>query len=150
MRVPDLQPGTWAEWANAVATTLAFTVALVLLVIGLRDRRRANDDRRRDQARRVWVWSTGLSQKAWDREAGTMVTESVFWTIENTSVETITSCRVGLLKTASAQVAARPPVAMVVHGERSQAGSTAYGAAVLLEDSGPPAVQLIFLDAAGV
>ena len=59
MHMLGLEPGTWADWANAASTLLAFVVAAVLFVISMRDRRRAADDRRRDQARRVWVWSTG-------------------------------------------------------------------------------------------
>jgi hypothetical protein len=46
MRLPDLEAGTWADWANAIATTLGFTIALVLFVVGLRDRRLADKDRR--------------------------------------------------------------------------------------------------------
>jgi hypothetical protein len=59
MQLLGLQPGTWADWANAISTTLAFTVALVLFVIGLRDRRNAADDRLRDQARRIWIHTSG-------------------------------------------------------------------------------------------
>jgi hypothetical protein len=111
MRVPDLQPGTWADWANAIATALAFTVALVLLLIGLRDRRRAVDDRLRDQARKVWLWT------AWDgfpSKPGEKRVTWVSWTLDNLSADPIVDCRVALASMPTAEVAVTPPETRVV------------------------------------
>src|SRR5687768_7707286 len=88
MHLLGLEPGTWADWANANSTTLAFTVALVLFVIGLRDRRRANDDRLRDQARRVWI-HTGTPTREWD-EAESTFYATVSWELRNSSEEAVT------------------------------------------------------------
>jgi hypothetical protein len=100
MRLPDLPPGTWADWANAAATTLGFTIALFLFVIGLRDRRQADEDRRRaeldqrsQQARKVWVWRTSLTSTELPGDGPTRHhLEKVGWKIENTSGDPITTC----------------------------------------------------------
>jgi hypothetical protein len=105
MRLPDLEPGTWADWTNAIATTLGFTVALVLFMIGLRDRRRADEDRRRaeldrrsQQARKVWVWRTGWTDTGWTETplsggaSMRSLLQKVGWKIENTSDDPITNC----------------------------------------------------------
>lgn len=100
MHLLSLEPGTWADWANAVATTLGFTVALVLFMIGLRDRRRADEDRRRaeldrrsQQARKVWVWRTSLTSTELPGDGTTRHhLDKVGWKIENTSGDPITTC----------------------------------------------------------
>jgi hypothetical protein len=96
MQLPDLEPGTWADWANAAATTLALTVALVLFFFGLRDRRRANEDRRRGQARHVWIWPTGMSDGTVINSNPVRVVryDTVDFTIENKSEEPIIGCGV--------------------------------------------------------
>jgi hypothetical protein len=89
-----LEPGTWADWANAAATTFAFAVALVLLLIGLRDRRRAAEDRLRDQARKVWIWLTQWSGQ--EVQPGEVRPERAGYIITNTSADPITRCYVRL------------------------------------------------------
>jgi hypothetical protein len=99
MRLPDLEPGTWADWANAAATTLGFTVALVLFVIGLRDRRRADEDRRqadldrrRQQARMVWIWPVSWTR---DESEPTQV-GSIRCKITNDSDAPISNCQISI------------------------------------------------------
>jgi hypothetical protein len=156
MQPPALEPGTWADWANAIATALAFTVALVLFVIGLRDRRRADRDRRlanedhlRDQARRIWitVHHTRGSEIAPDQK----MVSRVVWVIANTSDEAIINCRVGLLTAPRAEVAASAPDHPIVLPDTLNAdGSTAVAEKVVHIHTPPPSLQLIFTDAAGV
>jgi hypothetical protein len=100
-----LEPGTWADWANAIGTILAFTVALAMFTVGLRDRRCANDDRRREQARRVWIWPDGMSGTLVRPGAGEVIQHKVDYRIENTSADPISRCRVGLLQTSPEDLA---------------------------------------------
>jgi len=97
MRLPELEPGTWADWANAAATALAFTVALVLFIIGLRDRRRADEDRRlaaddrlRDQARKVWMWPV-----SWEVDRLGPI-KNILYKITNDSDDPISDCQVSV------------------------------------------------------
>jgi hypothetical protein len=147
MDLLGLQPGTWADWANAIATALAFTVALVLFVIGLRDRRNLADDRLRDQARRVWIepkalanWATGDGQQF----------VKVIWVIHNTSDQVITNCRVRRLSEFVVNVSqAEPDVALQLPESTSQGQSFAFSGTAEKDTPLPP-VQMIFTDAAGV
>lgn len=152
-----LEPGTWADWANAAATTLAFAIALVLLVIGLRDRRRAAEDRLRDQARRVWIWSTHRSSK--EVEPGEVRPERAGYIIRNSSEDPITDCFVQLVPmhlfgdpvSAWGDVwgGARPDVAVIDAGASFQ-GSLPYDGRVMPDSAEPSDVQVFFTDAAGV
>jgi hypothetical protein len=161
MRLPDLQPGTWADWANAAATTLAFTIALVLFVIGLRDRRRADEDRRRadidrrsQQARRVWVWRAGWTGSHPDRsEPRRLLIDKASWRIENSSDDPITSCWIAIRDPESRRFPLRPLLATEV----LRAGDTMKGELACnvettqLGQSDPsPVLMLIFADAAGL
>jgi hypothetical protein len=87
-----LESGTWADWANAIATTLAFTVALVLFAIGLRDRRRAAEDRLRDQARKVWIWPVSWTMD----EAEPQNVASIRYRIINDSDEPISNGQISI------------------------------------------------------
>jgi hypothetical protein len=145
MQLPDLEPGTWADWANAIATALAFTVALVLFVIGLRDRRNAADDHLRDQARRVWISS--------DTQADLTIRDlpalDVVWVIVNTSDEAIINCRVGTLDMPRAYIAkSEPDVALLL--PESEARGKQRADPLIEKGDTPPPVQVIFTDAAGV
>jgi hypothetical protein len=94
MQLLALEPGTWAEWANTAATTLAFTVALVLFVIGLRDRRRADDDRLRDQVRKVWIWHVSWSNQDLYMGLGEAQIKEIQYKITNDSSDPISQCYV--------------------------------------------------------
>jgi len=54
--------GTVPDWLAAVGTLAAFAVALRLLGKELAARREAEEDHRREQARRVSVWATEIEQ----------------------------------------------------------------------------------------
>jgi hypothetical protein len=152
MQVPDLQPGTWADWANAISTTLAFTVALVLFVIGLRDRRRANDDHLRDQARRIWIY-TGTPTREWDDDKSRFYA-TVSWEIRNSSEEAITNCRIGLSYMPRTEIASSKPKAVLVLPDTAPGGRIfghdQHEQDCIMAANEAPAVQLIFTDAAGV
>jgi hypothetical protein len=137
-----IQSGTWADWANATATTLAFTVALVLFFIGLRDRRQANDDRERDQARRVWLWTTAPE----NLEPGA---ESTHWRLVNLSDDPITRCRIDVGSMDPGRVARSEPAVRVLRPNDRIDGSLPRSDGVPVGALGPPA-QVIFADSAGV
>jgi hypothetical protein len=162
MQAPDLEPGTWADWANAAATTLGFTIALVLFVIGIRDRRRADEDHRRSdtdrrsqQARKVWAWRAGWTGE--QLSAGPpekhRVTK-IHWRIENTSDDPITSCRIYVGPDEYPRLP-QPKLA----AEVLRAGESAHGELpcdfvhtenlIYYRDPGPR-LYLRFMDAAGV
>src|SRR5215211_4923884 len=154
MQLPDLQPGTWADWANAVATTLGFTIALVLFMIGIRDRRRADTDRRSQQARKVWVWRAGwtgelLSADPFEKHRVTKVQ----WRIENTSDDPITSCWVSVRTEKWPQLSQSQLAAEVL-----RAGESADGELVcdivhtfgIYARAPGPYLSLSFIDAAGI
>jgi hypothetical protein len=160
MHLASLDPGTWADWANAAATTLGFSVALVLFVIGLRDRRRADEDRRQaelerrsQQARKVWVWRTGWTgtQLPGDGLKRHHV-HKVGWKIENTSDDPITTC-ILFLRDPKSGISREPWMA----AEVLRAGDTAEGnlkCSLEIEASldifDPfPQIHLLFTDAAG-
>jgi hypothetical protein len=148
-----LEPGTWADWASAAATSLAFLVALVLFMIAVRDRREAADDRLRDQARKVWLWTewTGPDVGRASRRMTLLL-----WTIDNQSDEPVLECRVDLDSTPTAQVAAKSPDAWLVKPREqwgdnllSDAHPELQGRVYRQSDRGP-ILQLVFTDAAGV
>jgi hypothetical protein len=149
----QLEPGTWADWANAAATALAFLVALMLFTIALRDRRRAADDRLRDQARKVWLWTEWTGPDV-DRDRRRMTL--LIWTVDNRSEEPVLDCRVGLANTPTAQVAAKSPDAGLVQPRDhwqdnllSDSHPELQGTVYAQSDRGPT-LQMVFTDAAGV
>jgi hypothetical protein len=142
-----LEPGTWADWANAVSTALAFLIALGLFLIGLRDRRRADEDRRRDRARHVWIWPGGMSGNL--VYSGEIMQHTVDWMVENKSSDPIARCRIGLLSTPPAGVAVDKPSAELLRPADTIRGTLAYGQ-VQAEEAPPPALQVIFVDSAGL
>jgi hypothetical protein len=129
-------------------------VALVLFVIGIRDRRRANeerrqadDDRLRDQARRIWMSTEGLVTSTRDEK----VVYRLYCAISNTSDEAIINCRIGLLTEPRTQVAAyEPTYGIVLPNTRHADGYMEQDSPFVPEDAPPPPLQLIFTDAAGV
>jgi hypothetical protein len=151
-----LESGTWADWANAAATTLAFTIALVLFLIGLRDRRRAYDDQLSAQARKVWVWPDD-----WEgtleidyAEPRLFQVHSARWRIENHSDDPITSCYVYLWGRGEGRDSTPPrpydyPTVEVVRPGETVRGEIPYNE-LIPEGSPGPWVDLDFLDAGGV
>jgi hypothetical protein len=144
MGVPDLEPGTWADWANAAATTLAFTVALVLFFIGLRDRRRADEDRRRDQARKIWIFPTG-----WKTGDDDDLVTIIYWRIVNGSDELITHCRLNLGDIPPEWVENGIIYASPVRAHEEFESELNVLDPVDLDAATYQGLQLIFLDAAG-
>jgi hypothetical protein len=72
-------------------------VALVLFIIGLRDRRRADEDRRlaaddrlRDQARKVWMWPV-----SWEVDRLGPI-KNILYKITNDSDDPISDCQVSV------------------------------------------------------
>jgi hypothetical protein len=163
MRLPDLEPGSWADWVNALATILAFTVALVLFVIGLRDRRRANEDRRRadldrlrDQARKVWIWP--VSWTSHPSSSGRV--KAIRYRISNDSDEPISNCIVNVQGDDSlkALIWDRSPDVHVLPARQVEEIEMQIAFELSLDKGfdplspgwrGPP-LQLTFTDAAGV
>ena len=153
--VVALDSAAWAAWAGVAVTTLTFAIALVLFLIGLRDRRRAAEDRERDQARKVWVWATETGFMGDSEQVPEFA--AVQWSIENFSADPVINCRVGLLTVSRAKLAASSPAVAIVRPGRSEIGISPVEDAFaqkLKASSGmrppPPPVQLIFTDAAGV
>jgi hypothetical protein len=138
-----LEPGSWADWFNAAATSLAFGVALLLFLIGLRDRRRATEDRERDQARKVWLWAR------WHDLENEKLSERITWYINNHSDDPVIDCRVGLASTPTREVATRPPDRRLIQAGEETEGWLAHDT-VYLGDHPQPRLQLLFTDAAGL
>jgi hypothetical protein len=166
MRALGLEPGTWADWANAAATALGFTIALVLFVIGLRDRRRADEERRRadidrqsEQARKVWVWRTESTSEQIQQQTMSQLERRRFrvvgWRIENTSDDPITSCSVDFRDpmVQPAWPLRREGIVDVVRAGESAQGQLPCDIVVeveLFETNPTPHLLLEFTDAAGL
>jgi hypothetical protein len=144
-----IEPGTWAEWANAAATALAFLVALVLAGYALHDRHRANELQRRDQARRVWIWYLSGQQSSILDPEGRNKWVKLFWRVENTSDQPITACRVAMANTSSEDVLKAETTIKVLPPGEQEEGDVPYSE-VITEDNRQPRIQLIFKDAAGL
>jgi hypothetical protein len=165
-RTGALSSEAWAAWANVAVTALTFAIALVLFVIGLRDRRRADDDRLRDQARKVWIWRTGLLHEIPVREdprfrfgaappsKPTRLVE-VGWELYNDSDDPITQCRCFVARDSdsmpeeSSQLPAAEPLERVNPREPGEEPTSGKVIGFWSEER-PPLVLLYFYDAAGV
>jgi hypothetical protein len=144
-----IEPGTWADWANASATALAFLVALVLARYALHDRHRANELQRRDQARKVWIWYESGQQSSILDTTDAPKWVKLFWRVENTSDQPITACRVAMADTSSNEVLNTDPAIRVLPPGKEKEGEEPYSE-VITEDNRQPRLQLIFKDSAGV
>jgi hypothetical protein len=138
-----LAPGTWADWVNAGATALAGVIAIVLLAFGLNDRRRANEDRERDQARKVWVWA---SHKASGSQVAPSGTRMIICKVENRSEDPITQVRLGDAALPTEEFARSSPRWEVLPPGIVQTDFP-YGDGLF---PAVAAVQLVFTDAAGL
>lgn len=150
------QSGTWADWANVAVTGLTFAVALALFLVGMRDRRRTGEDRERDQARKVWLWTeyqgsnpSGAFSVKPDRY------EYLRWSIVNSSGDPIIDCRVNWARVPTGQVAAETISVWMVSPKGTVNRSIELPAPIAPEKVPPdapngPTLQLVFTDAAGV
>jgi hypothetical protein len=100
----------WTDVFQALGTIGAFAIALILLFVQMRDRRRAHEDQLRDQARLVSAWVTG-----WTGDV-------VEWEVRNGSEEPVYQCRLCAVAAGTAAVVEAAYPILPPHGVRSGSG----------------------------
>jgi hypothetical protein len=135
----------------AAVTALSFGIALALFFIGQRDRRQADEDRLRTQARKVWIWV--IEYYGQEREDSYRITRADY-RIENSSPDPIMNCMVGVgtIRSLYRNPKEEPDFRTIMPGKREEDSFTGdiFPRKELRLKWRGPLISLVFTDAAGL